>query len=139
MQIKKNWVATYRKKEVIIMTNKMTKREWFAVLADVVTDSAIENKEGALAFIEHEVALLERKSVKSAPTKTQKENVETMNEIETVLGAIGEPATIRDIQAQSETLAPLSNQKVSALLRLMRLDGRVTATKDKKVTMFALA
>lgn len=42
------------------MEKKMTKKEWFAVLASVVEASEIENKTEVLAFINHEVELITR-------------------------------------------------------------------------------
>ena len=67
------------------MEKKMTKKEYFAVLAKVVANSDMENKEGALAFIAHEVELLEKKSAKSGQTKTQKENAEILVKIKAEL------------------------------------------------------
>lgn len=117
------------------MEKKMTKKEWFAVLAQVVEGSEMENKEGALAFINHEVELLEKKSAKSGQTKTQKENVGIMEVIAEVLADMGKSVTITELMKDAR-LSAYSNQKLSALVRQM---PNVVKTTDKKKSFFSLA
>ena len=121
------------------MEKKMTKKEYFAVLAEVVANSDMENKEGALAFIAHEVELLEKKSAKSGQTKTQKENVEVMEKIKSALGEVGKAVTITELQAASAEMAEYSNQKLSALLKKLVESGEVVKTTEKKKSYFSLA
>lgn len=116
------------------MEKKMTKKEYFAVLAEVVANSNMENKEGALAFIAHEVELLEKKSAKSGQTKTQKENVGIMETISEVLADMGKPVTITELM-KDERLSAYSNQKLSALVRQM---PNVVKTTEKKKSYFSL-
>lgn len=116
------------------MEKKMTKKEYFAVLAEVVANSDMENKEGALAFIAHEVELLEKKSAKSGQTKTQKENVGIMETISEVLADMGKPVTITELM-KDERLSAYSNQKLSALVRQM---PNVIKTTEKKKSYFSL-
>ncbi len=121
------------------MEKKMTKKEWFAVLASVVEASEMENKTEALAFINHEVELLEKKSAKSGQTKTQKENVEVMEKIKSALGEVGKAVTITELQAASAEMAEYSNQKLSALLKKLVESGEVVKTTEKKKSYFSLA
>ena len=121
------------------MEKKMTKKEWFAVLASVVEASEMENKTEALAFINHEVELLEKKSAKSGQTKTQKENVEVMEKIKSALGEVGKTVTITELQAASAEMAEYSNQKLSALLKKLVESGEVVKTTEKKKSYFSLA
>lgn len=116
------------------MEKKMTKKEWFAVLASVVEASEMENKTEALAFINHEVELLEKKSTKSGQTKTQKENIAIMEVISTVLADMGKPVTITELM-KDERLSAYSNQKLSALVRQM---PNVVKTTEKKKSFFSL-
>lgn len=118
---------------------KMTKKEWFAVLASVVEASEMENKTEALAFINHEVELLEKKSAKSGATKTQKENVGIMETIKTALGEVGKAVTISELQAANTAMAEYSNQKLSALLKKLVESGEVVKTTEKKKSYFSLA
>ena len=121
------------------MEKKMTKKEWFAVLASVVEASEMENKIETLAFINHEVELLEKKSAKSGQTKTQKENVEVMKKIKSALGEVGKAVTITELQAASAEMAEYSNQKLSALLKKLVESGEVVKTTEKKKAYFSLA
>ena len=114
------------------MEKKMTKKEYFAVLAEVVANSDMENKEGALAFIAHEVELLEKKSAKSGQTKTQKENAEILVKIKAELAEVGKAVTITELQAASAEMAQYSNQKLSALLKKLVESGEVVKTTEKK-------
>ena len=120
------------------MEKKMTKKEWFAVLAEVVTNSDMENKEGALAFINHEVELLEKKSAKSGQTKTQKENAEILVKIKSALAEVGKAVTITELQVASAEMAQYSNQKLSALLTKLIKSGEVVKTTEKKKSYFAV-
>lgn len=120
------------------MEKKMTKKEYFAVLAEVVANSNMENKEGALAFIAHEVKLLEKKSAKSGQTKTQKENAEILVKIKAELGEVGKAVTITELQAASAEMAQYSNQKLSALLKKLVESGEVVKTTEKKKSYFAV-
>ena len=121
------------------MEKKMTKKEYFAVLAEVVANSDMENKEGALAFIAHEVELLEKKSAKSGQTKTQQENAEILVKIKAELAEVGKAVTITELQAASAEMAQYSNQKLSALLKKLVESGEVVKTTEKKKSYFAVA
>ena len=121
------------------MEKKMTKKEYFAVLAEVVANSDMENKEGALTFIAHEVELLEKKSAKSGQTKTQKENAEILVKIKAELAEVGKAVTITELQAASAEMAQYSNQKLSALLKKLVESGEVVKTTEKKKSYFAVA
>lgn len=120
------------------MEKKMTKKEYFAVLAEVVANSDMENKDGALAFIAHEVELLEKKSAKSGQTKTQKENAEILVKIKAELAEVGKAVTITELQAASAEMAQYSNQKLSALLKKLVESGEVVKTTEKKKSYFAV-
>ena len=111
---------------------KMTKVEMFNAIKAVVADN-----EDMVAFIDHEIELLNKKSATKKATKTQQENVEIKAVIKSVLSDTG--MTVTDIQKQDDTLASLSNQRVSALLRQMVEAGEVIKSTDKKKSYFALA
>ena len=118
-----------------MMEKKMTKKEMFAMVIEVVESVENENKEEMLGFLAHEVELLERKSSKSATTKTQLENEKLMAKLKEALAEIGKPATVTELMP----LVELSNQKISALLRIMKERGEVVKTIEKKKSFFSLA
>lgn len=121
------------------MEKKITKRERFANLYAIVEQSNAENKTDLLGFIDHEVELLEKKSSKTTMTATQKANLEVMETIKEVL-ADKPNSTVSEL-IKDERLSAYTNQKISALLRLLGDDGtkEVVKTTDKKVSRFSLA
>jgi len=112
------------------MEKKMTKVEMFNAIKEVVA-----NNEEMVAFIEHEIELLQKKSANKKPTKTQEENKSLKNEILSVLSDEG--MTVTEIQKKSEILGEVSNQKVSALLRQLVEVGAVEKTTEKKKSFFS--
>ena len=118
---------------------KMTKAMWFEAIKAVVANSEMENKEGAIAFIEHELESLAKKSSSSAPTAKQKENFVIRQEIKDALFEIAKPVTITELVAATPALARFSSQKISALLKLMKDSGEVIRTEEKKKAYFSLA
>lgn len=111
----------------------MTKRENFAILRSLVSDNA-----ELVAFIDHEVELLDRKNTKSnAPTKKQIINNGIKDEILTAMS--DEPMTLTEIQALVPSLKDESNQKVSALLTQLKNDGKIVRSVVKRVAYFAKA
>jgi hypothetical protein len=119
------------------MEKKMTKKEYFAILKAMVEQSDMDNKEGAIAFIDHEVELLNKKSAKSGETKTQKENAEILVKIKAALVEVGKPVTITELQGASAEMAQYSNQKLSALLKKLVDNGEVVKTTEKKKSYFS--
>jgi hypothetical protein len=55
-----------------------------------------------------------------------------------VLGTVGK-AYVDEIRSKNEILGELSNQKVSALLRALKDEGKVVSTVEKKRTLYSLA
>lgn len=120
-------------------STKVTKRERFAQLMEIVKASDVENSAELVAFIEHEVELLTKKNSRSGkPTKTQLENNTIKEKIVSILERVGKPMTVTQLLAESE-LAELSNQKVSALLTQLRKSGAIVRTVEKKVAFYSLA
>lgn len=124
------------------MANKITKKEMFNAIKAVLQREDVEVN-GAIAksdmvdALDHEVDLLEKKALNKKATKNQEQNEVLKDEILNVLTDVG--ATITDIQAKSDVLASLNNQKITALLRQLKENGKVVKTYDKKKAYFALA
>ena len=96
---------------------KMTKKEMFATVIATIETLELENKTEMLEFLEHEVELLNKKSSKSTPTKTQKENEILLTQLEEALAEMTEPVTISEFMEKStHPVSTLTNQKLSALL-----------------------
>ena len=124
-----------KKKGMIKMAEKkMTKREYFAQIREVV----IDNPE-LVAFIDHEVELISKKNSSATPSKTQIENEGIMEKIVIALEKIGNPVTISELQNADSEMATYSNQKLSALLKKLVDSGKVVKTTDKKKSLFSIA
>ena len=115
-------------------STKVTKRMRFEQIKSLVSDN-----EELVAFIDHEIELLNKKNSRTGkPTKTQVENEAIKAQIVSILERVGKPMTVTQLLAESE-LADLSNQKVSALLTQLRKTGEVVRTIEKKVAFYSLA
>ena len=114
-------------------TAKVTKRMRFEQIKSLVSDN-----EELVAFIDHEIELLDKKNSRSGkPTKTQVENEAIKNTIFNTLQATNKPMTVTQLLA-TEELNGLSNQKVSALLTQLRESNKVVRTVEKKVAYYSI-
>lgn len=124
-----------------MMNKKMTKKEMFAMVIGVVKATEVENKEEMVAFLNHEIELLEKKSSKTGTTKTQKENLVLMEQLKEAFKEMEKPVTISEFQALStHEVATLSNQKLSALLKKLTEgeNAPMVKTVEKKKSYFSL-
>lgn len=115
------------------MEKKITKKERFNQLLAIAEVSVNED---LVAFITHEIELLDKKSAKKGSTKTQKENEEIMVKLYDELLGLG-AVTITEFQKVSEYASGFSNQKISALFKTMiEKRGTVEKTVIKGKTYF---
>ena len=117
------------------MANKITKRE---VIKMMMNEEVVKTNPTYVAYLENELALLDKKAQNKKATKTQEQNIGIKATILKVLATIGS-GTVTDIQNGNEELSALSNQKVSALVRQLVESGEVVKTIDKKKSIFSLA
>lgn len=112
------------------MENKrVTKKEYFEILRGIV-----EGNDELVAFIDHEVELLSKKS--NVRTKAQIENDVIVEDIFNYLAEIGRPVTVTELIAEAHL--EFTNQKVSALLKKLVDAGRVVKVTDKKKSYFSV-
>ena len=109
-------------------------------LINLVNASEVESKSEMVAFLEHEIELLERKSSSSAKTKTQQEHEKIMALIVEELRKVGKPVTITELMKESVVMAEYSNQKLSSLLKKLTEveDPVVVKTIEKKKSYFSV-
>ena len=113
----------------------MTKREMFAEIRNAV----IDNTE-MVAFIDHEIELLDNKrSASKKPTKTQIENEGFKATLMEYFTRVDAPKTIKEIQAEVQEMADLTNQRITHLLSDLVKTGVVTKEYVKKVPYFSIA
>lgn len=119
---------------------KITKKERFMELINLVNASEVESKSEMVAFLEHEIELLERKSSSSAKTKTQQEHEKIMALIVEELRKVGKPVTVTELIRESVVMAEYSNQKLSSLLKKLTEAENPVVVKniEKKKSYFSV-
>ena len=117
------------------MANKITKRDAIEMM---MKEEVVKANPIYVAYLDNELALLDKKASNKKSTKIQEENVGIKAIVLKTLATIGS-GTITDIQNANSELGELSNQKVSALVRQLTNSGEVTKTTDKKKSIFSLA
>ena len=114
------------------MEKKMTKKEMFALIMGEVA-----HNEEMVKFLEHEIELLEKKKG-SANSKKAEELKPEFDLILSVLAQCEKPVRVDELRAKNSELGLLSNQKVSARLRVLEEQGKVVKTIEKKVSYFSV-
>ena len=110
------------------MEKKITKKEMFAQIKAVLTDEA------QIAFIDHEIELLSKKSGSKKPTANQIANEAIKEDILAVVSADGMTAT--EVLGASEKFAGFSNQKIATLLNQLVKDGKLDKVTEGKKSIF---
>lgn len=126
-------------KENGTMTNtskKMTKKDYFNTL---LTIEAVSANADLVAFINHELELLDRKnSGEKKPTATQLANDGLKNAILEHM-EVDKLYTITDFIKNVPECAELSTPKVSALVKQLKDAGIVVRVEEKRKAYFKLA
>ena len=118
---------------------KLTKREKYEMLAKI---EAVKDNPVLAEFVAHELELLAKKnSADKKPTATQEANVVLKEAIVAGMEA-NRFYTVSELMKVIPELAEdenITNQKVSALVRQLVLDGVLKRTEDKRKAYFSLA
>lgn len=120
-------------------TKKMTKRDYFNQLLAI---DKVKGNESLVKFIEHELELLAKKNAsgESKLTATQVVNNGIKEEIlECMAKEPNRLFTISEMMKLFPCCAELSNQRVSALVRQLREDGKVERLEEKRKAVFRIA
>lgn len=117
---------------------RTTKKEYFRMVIDILKE---HNREDLIQVMEHEIALIEKKSSNAKLTKTQEANQDIKTLIIQELVRLGEPVTITDLLKNSIELYEAtagSNQKVSALMTQLKTSGQVVRGQVGKKAVFSV-
>lgn len=126
------------RKVLISMTEKrITKKEKFEMVKELVLASEVDNKDLLVEFIDKEVENLTKKV--GAKTKTQKENEVLVEKVYDELAKLGKAITVTEFLKEVEIEGVATNQKASALLKKLVDTGRVKKVIEKKVSYFEVA
>ena len=113
---------------------KITKRESFTEIKGILEELG---KERLAKVMEHELELLAKKnSADKKPTAVQIANDGIKSVILEVLVANGDKMTISEMQKANAELGELSNQRISALVRQLKEDGKIERIEDKRKAYF---
>ena len=115
------------------MSKKLTKVEKFEILKDLVAGN-----DEMISFIDHEIELLSKKNGTRKMTKAQLENEGLKTDIIDNM-VQGKAYTITDLMKSIPSLADLSNQRVSALVRQLKEGNLVIRTEEKGKAYFTKA
>lgn len=120
------------------MANKTTKKDNFNALLSI---PAVAENADLVAFIKHEIELLDRKSENRSnkPTAVQVENADIAERVPTLLEA-GKLYRLSEIKAMIPELAEASGtQRIAVICRRLEEAGVLIKTVDKRVVYYALA
>ena len=122
------------------MTNekKMTKVQKFEIIANI---EEVKNDPMLAELIAGEIERLKNSSANRKPTATQKANEELAEKILAYMAEHGEEEkyTVSDLLKKVEACAGLSNQKVSAMMRILESAQKVEKVIEKRKSYFKLA
>lgn len=116
--------------------NKMTKKEIFTAMREVVKEY-----DYMVAFIDHEIELLNKKRGTKKPTATQIQNEGIKQGIFNYLSAVDDAKTVSEVMTECPECAEIegfSNQRATHLLNAMVDAGTLTKTYVKKKAYFAV-
>ena len=119
------------------MEKRMTKRDYFSRLIEIVEGACVDNATEIVDFLKREIELVSKKS--NVKTKTQKENEVLVKVVFNALTEIGRPVTVSELQGANDEVGAMSNQKVTALLKKLKDAGKVVRVDDKKKAYFSIA
>lgn len=114
----------------------MTKMTYAVAIDNALNGNITEEVRERLEALKASLAKRNNGSGKKSPTKTQKENEVLKGIIAEVLST-AEKFTVSEIIKADERLSGLSNQKVSALLRLMVEEGSAFKNMEGKKAYFS--
>ena len=121
---------------------KITKRDMFNEIIKMMNGEQMSvSSQAVIDFANHEIELLNKKSSSSSgkQTKRQLENESYKEIILETLKTADKPITISELMRRSETIAELSNQRVSAMLSQLRKAEKIVRTYEKKKAYFSIA
>ena len=102
---------------------KLTQKDLYARIATALADDP-----EIVAFCEKKIAQIERNAARPRKTKVNQEVIDFREDVFNKLAEIGEPVTNKDMAAEFG----VSAQKMSAALRFLVKEGRVTRIEGEK-------
>jgi Zn-dependent M32 family carboxypeptidase len=116
---------------------KMTKKENFEVMLNVVSGIDFDRKDEILEFLNHEIDILNNRKQSTSSKKTA-EYESFLNDLYDELAQLTEAVTVSEFQEKSEKLSKsnYSNQKMSSMFKKLVDSGRAEKTTEKRKSYF---
>lgn len=118
---------------------KLTKRDYFNQLKAV---EGVKANPELVKFIDHELELLAKKNASGEGKMTAAQLANEGIKAEILECMEKEPNrmfTVSEMQKEFPCCAELSNQRISALIRQLKEDGKVERIEDKRKAFFRIA
>ena len=124
---------------VIIMNNvkKVTKKEMFGRLIDIVREANVEDADTVVDFLNHEIELVSKK--RNGQTKTQKANEGLVEVVYNAIAEADKAVTVTELFEIVKNDEIKSAQKVSALVKKLKDAGRIERVEEGKRAFFKVA
>lgn len=126
-------------------TKKVTKKEWYAEIRKIVEAADVENKDGALEFIDNQVKLLEAKAAKAqenaAKKKADGDNLReaVYNVLTTELQTIDQITEQVVIEGEDITRNKVTARLTQLVKAEMAVKDTVKTDDGRKVTAYKVA
>jgi len=113
---------------------KMTKKNYFEGLKEIVKGANVENADKYIEFLDRQIELVSKK--RNTPTKNQIANAELADKIYDYIANAEGVVTIDAIVTEFGLTSP---QKASALVKKLVDNGSVVKTKEDKKVAYKVA
>ena len=117
----------------------MTKYTYIDALNEVLANETISEQAREKLTALREQQAKRNASDSGKPSKKQAENLNLAEELLNVMKRVGKPSTVSEYMKEDEKFSAMSNQKVSALMRVLESEGKVVKTTEKRKSYFAVA
>ena len=116
---------------------KVTKKEMFGRLIEVVKGANVEDADAIVKFLNHEIELVSKK--RNTQTKTQKANEGLVEVVYNAIAEAGKAVTVTELFEIVKNDEIKSAQKTSALVKKLVDAGRVAREEIKGKAYFTIA
>ena len=116
---------------------KVTKKEMFGRLIEIVEGANVEDVNAIVEFLNHEIELVSKK--RNTQTKTQKANEGLVEVVYNAIAEADKAITVTELFEIVKNDEIKSAQKTSALVKKLVDAGRVARTEEKGKAYFTIA
>ena len=116
---------------------KVTKKEMFGRLVEIVRGANVEDADTIVEFLNHEIELVSKK--RTGKTKVQKANEGLVEVVFEAIANADEKITVTELFEIVKNDEIKSAQKVSALVKKLRDAGRIERIEEGKKAYFKVA